>query len=63
MNIFMGVHTNNDLTRAGVVLAGFGRLGHPGHGRLSPARLGNGLAIAGPAGDQDCDGALVSGKV
>src|SRR4051812_31675772 len=47
MNIFMGVHTNNDLTRAGVVLAGLGRLGHPGHGRLSPARLDNGWPSPG----------------
>src|SRR5919206_1848218 len=47
MNIFMGVHTNNDLVRAGVGLAGLGRLGHPGHGRLSPARLDNGWPSPG----------------
>src|SRR5919106_3299399 len=47
MNIFVGVHTNNDFLRAGVVLAGLDRLGHSGRGRLSPARLDNGWPSPG----------------
>src|ERR687893_2297607 len=61
MNIFVGVHTNNDLLGIGVALARLGCLGHPGHGRSSPCS-GNGWPSPGRQGGQDCDGALVSGK-
>ena len=47
MNIFVGVHTNNDFLRAGVVLAGVVAWGILGTVVSSPARLGNGWPSPG----------------
>ena len=58
VHVLMGVDPDDHLG-AGVGLVGWGWLGHAGHGRLPPDRLGNlRWPTPGRVGGQDCDGAL-----
>ena len=56
VDVLVGVHAEDDPSSTsagsmvGRVRGWVGCLGHPGHGRSSPARLGDRVAVAGPAG-------------
>jgi len=65
MQIFVGIHTKDDLTGVSVGLGGlarFGQLGILDTAVRLPTRLGSGWPSPGRSGSQNCDGALFTAR-